>query len=257
VSTNGYGIHHAPYEWRDKLLQVQARIQESLQALDEIDWPTTAVYDIVDSAGRKSSMNPIVTSALRPVLVFAGGVGGMVLHRLLPETPQTVETRDVVRLAIGMLSVLASLVLGLLISTAKASSDSTDLDVRSFSADVILLSETLRDYGRTAAIPAGLLRDFTVQMNRDIWPTEEAPAELADERTGQTHGTCPGTDSNTEARGCGATLAAGSGTPDRHAVDSAAIATNRTSRAKHPPDRPGRARIVDYGDFRELRIQGT
>ncbi|MCX4149931.1 MULTISPECIES: hypothetical protein [Paraburkholderia] len=131
-------------------------------------------------------MNPIVTSALCALLVFAGGVGGIVLHRLLPETHQTIETRDVVRLAIGMLSVLASLVLGLLISTAKASSDSTDHDVRSFSADVILLSETLRDYGQTAAIPAGLLRDFTVQTIRDIWPTDEAPAELADERTGQT-----------------------------------------------------------------------
>ncbi|MDM8356574.1 hypothetical protein [Pandoraea communis] len=48
VSTNGYGIHHNPYELRDKLLQAQARIQESLRALDGIDWPTNADYDLAD-----------------------------------------------------------------------------------------------------------------------------------------------------------------------------------------------------------------
>lgn len=48
VSTNGYGIHHNRYELRDKLLQAQAYIQESLRALDGIDWPTDAEYDSAD-----------------------------------------------------------------------------------------------------------------------------------------------------------------------------------------------------------------
>lgn len=46
VSTNGYGIHHSAYELRDKLLQAQARIQESLRVLDGIDWPTNSDYDV-------------------------------------------------------------------------------------------------------------------------------------------------------------------------------------------------------------------
>lgn len=48
VSTNGYGIHHNPYELRDKLVQAQARIQESIRELDGIVWPTTADYEIAD-----------------------------------------------------------------------------------------------------------------------------------------------------------------------------------------------------------------
>lgn len=48
VSTNGYGIHHNPYELRDKLHQAQARIQKSLRALDGIDLPTTTDYDIAE-----------------------------------------------------------------------------------------------------------------------------------------------------------------------------------------------------------------
>jgi hypothetical protein len=46
------------------------------------------------------------------------------LNRLLPERHLTKETQDVVKLGIGMLSVLASLVLGLLIATAKTTYDS-------------------------------------------------------------------------------------------------------------------------------------
>ncbi len=42
------------------------------------------------------------------------------------------ESRDVVLLGTGMLSVLASLVLGLLIATAKSSYDTKDTSVRTY-----------------------------------------------------------------------------------------------------------------------------
>jgi hypothetical protein len=44
-------------------------------------------------------------------LVFVGGVAGMHLHRFLPREHLSKESRDVVMLGTGMLSVLASLVL--------------------------------------------------------------------------------------------------------------------------------------------------
>ncbi|MFM0085025.1 hypothetical protein P0D72_40170 [Paraburkholderia sediminicola] len=37
VSTNGYGIHHNPHELRDKLIQAQGYIQESLRVLDGVN----------------------------------------------------------------------------------------------------------------------------------------------------------------------------------------------------------------------------
>ena len=40
------------------------------------------------------------------------------------------------------------------IATAKGSSDTTDRDVRSYAGDIIVLAETLRDYGADAATPA-------------------------------------------------------------------------------------------------------
>jgi hypothetical protein len=131
-------------------------------------------------------MYALIVSLLATACVFAGGLAGVLLHPRLPPSNLTKETQDVVKLGIGMLSVLASLVLGLLIATAKGSSDTTDHDVRSYAANVILLAETLRDYGADAAKPALLLRQFTAQTLHDIWPEDGAAPALADPHTGLT-----------------------------------------------------------------------
>ncbi len=48
VRTNGYGIDHDPYELRAKLHTAQAHINEALQELAAIEWPTDADYDLYD-----------------------------------------------------------------------------------------------------------------------------------------------------------------------------------------------------------------
>ena len=72
----------------------------------------------------------------------------------------------------GMLSVLASLVLGLLIATAKTSHDSTDLAIRNFAAELALLNEALRDYGGPASVPRDLLREYIEAFERQGWPRD-------------------------------------------------------------------------------------
>ena len=129
-------------------------------------------------------MNAITIGMLVTGCVFGAGLAGVLLHPRLPKPHLTRETQDVVKLGIGMLSVLSSLVLGLLIATAKGSSDSTDRDVRSYAADIIVLAETLRDYGADATTPMDLLRRFTSQTLHDIWPEDGATPALAS--TGKT-----------------------------------------------------------------------
>jgi hypothetical protein len=120
-------------------------------------------------------MNHLIASLIVAACVFLSACIGLMVHRVQPESHRTKETLDVVRLGTGMLSVLASLVLGLLIATAKSSSDATDNDVRGFAAELILLNETLRDYGDAAAKPRDLLRQFTTQTLRDLWSNDGAP----------------------------------------------------------------------------------
>jgi hypothetical protein len=130
-------------------------------------------------------MYALIVSVMATACVFAGGIASVLLHPRLPPSHLSKETQDVVKLGIGMLSVLASLVLGLLIATGKSSSDSTDQQVRSYAADIILLAETLRDYGDDAAKPTALLRAFTTSTLHDIWPQDHSDANLANPATGQ------------------------------------------------------------------------
>src|SRR5271166_2512480 len=106
-------------------------------------------------------------------LVFAGGVLGTQLHRFLPAEHLSKETRDVVMLVTGMLSVLASLVLGLLIATAKSSYDTKDTSVRTFAADMVLLDETLRNYGDDALNARRSLRDYATDLFHSVRPDKE------------------------------------------------------------------------------------
>ncbi len=121
-------------------------------------------------------MNTITISLLVALCIFAGGMAGLYLHRIVPGHHLTKDTQDVVRLGVGMLSVLASLVLGLLIATAKTSYDATDHAIRDYAAELALLNETLRDYGGPASVPRDVLRDYTERLLHDGWPTTGANA---------------------------------------------------------------------------------
>jgi hypothetical protein len=131
-------------------------------------------------------MSTITISLLVSACVFAGGLAGLFLNRLLPQDHLTTDTQDVVRLGIGMLSVLASLVLGLLIATAKTSYDSTEHAIRSYAAELALLNETLRDYGGEASVSRDVLRSYTERLLEDGWPKNGArQATLDDEKADQ------------------------------------------------------------------------
>jgi hypothetical protein len=130
-------------------------------------------------------MDSITAGLLVSLCIFAGGIAGLYLHRVVPASHLTRETQEVVRLGIGMISVLSSLVLGLLIATAKGSYDTTDHAVRTYAAELALLNETLRDYGGDAGVPRDLLRQYTERLLSDIWPAHGDAPNLNDEKAGK------------------------------------------------------------------------
>lgn len=110
----------------------------------------------------------------------------MQLFRLLPGHHLTVETREAVRLGVGMISVLAALVLGLLIASAKTTFDLGDQQLRAYAADLVLLDQTLRHFGPEAnPIRQDLLR-YVGHAVRTTWPeAEQADRLLEDKGAGE------------------------------------------------------------------------
>src|SRR5215469_15283845 len=106
--------------------------------------------------------------------VFGGALLGQWLSERLPDHHRSSESHDAVKLATGILSVLSALVLGLLIASVKNSFDTTDSEIRHFAATLILLHQTLAEYGPETAPARDLLQRYTQSAIEDNWPEDWA-----------------------------------------------------------------------------------
>lgn len=92
-------------------------------------------------------MNAWAISLCVLLLLFASIAAGAVLQNVLPEQHLNKDSREIIHLCIGLVGTLAALVLGLLISSAKASFDSKTLETQQIAVGVVLLDQSLRQYG--------------------------------------------------------------------------------------------------------------
>src|SRR5580704_738109 len=95
-------------------------------------------------------MNTIALSAGVFLLMIGGILLGNRLRSTLPEHHLNKESQDVLRLGVGLIATMAALVVGLLIASAKTSSDTQIGQVKQITADIILLDGLLRQYGPDA-----------------------------------------------------------------------------------------------------------
>ncbi|PYN92887.1 MAG: hypothetical protein DMD91_31385 [Candidatus Rokuibacteriota bacterium] len=128
---------------------------------------------------------PLITSALAiSWIVFAsvsaGVLLGLLLRAVLPEHHLGTESKDVVKLGMGLIATMSALVLSLLIASAKSSYDVQRSNVVQMSTNVILLDRVMAHYGPEARQARELLRSAVGQALERVWPTSHArPAQLA------------------------------------------------------------------------------
>jgi hypothetical protein len=110
---------------------------------------------------------------LMAVLLCASGLG-LLARPLLSERHRSRETAEVMQLVVTMLVTFAALVLGLLITSAKASFDAIDTDMRGYASDLIELQRLLNEYGPETKPMQQALRRYTAAAIATTW-TEEPP----------------------------------------------------------------------------------
>lgn len=108
-------------------------------------------------------------------VVFAGGLLGLLLGRLLPEQYHNDDTQRIVQTATGMVSLIAALVLGLLVATAKGKFDSTYQLTEEFAAKLMLINRELVNFGPEGNDARALLRKYTIAKIAATWPAEAGP----------------------------------------------------------------------------------
>jgi hypothetical protein len=125
-----------------------------------------------------------MTTAIIAVILFVCLVGvtwlGRRVRRYLPEDHLSADSKDAVKLAMGLVATMTALLLGLLISSAKGTYDTVRTEVMQMAAKVAFLDRVLALYGPEAAGPRGELRDSVTDAVRRMWPAEKGgPAQLA------------------------------------------------------------------------------
>jgi len=79
--------------------------------------------------------------------LFGGGILGLLAGKLMPEKYHDDSTRAIVQTATGMVSLLAALVLGLLVATAKNKFDTSNKQTEEYAASLMLLDRELVNFG--------------------------------------------------------------------------------------------------------------
>src|SRR6516164_4407815 len=95
-------------------------------------------------------MSSISIAAVAFLCIFGGSLIGMYLRTKLKEHHLGADTKDVVKVGVGLIATMSALVLGLLVASAKSSFDTQKSEVGQMSANVIILDRALAHYGSDA-----------------------------------------------------------------------------------------------------------
>ena len=112
-------------------------------------------------------------------IVFASGLAGLGLQRVLPERLTSGPARDMTGAVVGLLSLLSSLALGLLIWTAYGVHTGQNLAIQGLAARVMQLDLALADYGSGAEAGRALLRQYLGKTLVEVWGKGESDKAFA------------------------------------------------------------------------------
>jgi len=118
-------------------------------------------------------MSALAVASIIFVCLAASALLGLFLHSRVPVDHLSTESKDVVKLAMGLIATMAALVLGLLTASAKSSFDTWNNEVKQSAAQIILLDRTLAHYGPETKPIRDLLRDAVAFRIAQTWPEDD------------------------------------------------------------------------------------
>jgi len=112
------------------------------------------------------------------LIVFASVLGGtllgMFLQAIMPQHHFTEDSKEVIKLGMGLIATVTALVLGLVIATAKSSYDTQDAAVKHTAAKVMLLDRVLAHYGPETKEIRDKIKSTLARKVDEIWPEERS-----------------------------------------------------------------------------------
>ena len=109
-------------------------------------------------------MSSIAISLITFVVVFVGALLGMAIRAVLPQNHSSGESKDAVKLGMGLIATMAAPVLGLLTASAKSSFDTQNSELTEMSSRIVLIDRVLAHYGPETKEARDELRSSVVRF---------------------------------------------------------------------------------------------
>ena len=119
-------------------------------------------------------MSPITISVVVFACVLCGALIGIFIHSLLPDEHVASDSKDAIRLGMGLVATTVALVLGLLISSAKSFYDSQNAELTQLAANIVSLDRILAHYGPETGEARAALRNAVARQVEIMWPQDDS-----------------------------------------------------------------------------------
>ncbi|HSE21132.1 MAG TPA: hypothetical protein VLB68_05720 [Pyrinomonadaceae bacterium] len=127
------------------------------------------------------------SGALAPIVfasVFGSALFGFYLGKKLPDRHLDGDSKDIVKLATGLIATLSALVLGLLVSSAKGTFDQAKNELMQMAVKIVVLDRVLAQYGPEAAEIRELLKTGFTEGSRPLISGNKAEQDKLDSSEG-------------------------------------------------------------------------
>lgn len=124
-------------------------------------------------------MHAVLVAITASACLIVAVLLGTIIRRHLPDHHLEPDTKDTVKLAMGLIATMSALILGLLVSSAKGSYDACRMEVVQIAAKVAYLDRVLTVYGPETAEVRKLFHDSVAEAVGKIWPqTHDGPTQF-------------------------------------------------------------------------------
>jgi hypothetical protein len=115
-------------------------------------------------------MASLLTAVITLASLCAGAVLGSLIRNHLPDHHLRDDSRDVIKMASGMIATLVALVIGLLVTSSKSTYDQASGGVTQIGTKVILLDRLLERYGPETKVIRQKIKEVIAASIDQIWP---------------------------------------------------------------------------------------
>ncbi len=125
-------------------------------------------------------MSALIIATVVFICCFGAALAGMVLHVKVPDHQLDGDSKEVVKLVMGLIATMAALVLSLLIASAKSSYDTQATELQQISANIVQLDGILELYGPETKEIRSALRQTVMEADQRIWHADQGAKAIMD-----------------------------------------------------------------------------